>query len=84
MQKFLLDLLQLIVITKVGYSLLRFAIGSTKRRKKSIVGKVWRLFGNRIHYYLDNALKKQKKVLHANRYKEVEYPPNVIPLRKTR
>lgn len=79
MQKAILDLLQIAIVVRMGYSLIRWAIGGTKRRKKSIAGKVMKLVSNRIHYRLDNALKKQKEVF----YPSSEYG-KVIPFKKTR
>lgn len=78
MQKFLFDVFQIIIVAKIGYSILKWAIKGTKSRKKSIVSKIMKLVSNKIHYHLDNALKKQRKVL---------YPKNtsskVIPIKKT-
>lgn len=79
--KFLSDALQIMIILKIGYSLIKWTLRSKKRGKKSIVGKIMKFFTNKIHYRLDNALKKQKEDI---------YPPtvsensNVIPFRKTK
>lgn len=78
MQKFIFDLLQIAIVVRMGYFILRWAVKSTKSYKKSIVGKVIKLVSNRIHYRLDNALKKQKKKL----YPSVEHN-NVVPFKKT-
>ena len=79
--KFLSNVLQIMIISKIGYSLIKWILRGKKRRKKSIVGKIMKLFTNKIHYRLNNALKKQR---------EAHYPPtvsennNVIPFRKTK
>lgn len=79
MQKVILDLIQIAIVVRMGYSLIKWAFGSTKRHKKSIVGKIMKLVSNRIHYHLDNALKKQKEAF----YPSAEYG-KVIPFRKTK
>lgn len=84
MGKFLLDLLQISIAARVGYSFLKWAIRGTKRRKKGIASKIMKLITNKIHYKLDNALKKQKEVISSSKQKKIEYPSNVIPFRNTK
>ena len=84
MEKMVFDALQLLVIGRIVYSLVKWSFRSKKKKGKGITKKVRRLISNRIHYYLDNAIKKQKKVLHGDKAKEIALPSNVIPFRKTR
>lgn len=81
MEKMMFDALQLLVIGRIVYSLIKWSFRS-KKKKRSIIKKIGKLVSNRIHYHLDNAIKKQKKVLHADKNKEVALPSNVIPFRK--
>lgn len=74
MEKLIFDLIQLVILARVSYIVLRWTF-SPKIRRKSIVGKLWRLISRHIHYKLDNALKKQS-LQSAN--------GKVIPLRKTK
>lgn len=87
MIKFLLDVLQIVVLVKLGYSFIKWLLSSKKRHKRSIVNKVWRLLvTNKIHYRLDNALRNQKKEFETTvnaKHAEVTNA-KVIPLRKTR
>lgn len=84
MEKMIFDALQLLVVGRMIYSLIKWSFRSKKKKRKSIIKKIRSLVSNRIHYHLDNAIKKQKKVLHGDRAKEIEPPSNVIPFRKTR
>ena len=79
MQKVILDLLQIAIVVKMGYTLIRWAIGGTKKGKKSIIRKIMKLVSNRIHYRLDNALQNQNEAF----YPSSEYG-KVMPFRKTK
>ena len=78
MEKLLFDILQIIVVTKVTYSLIKWTFKKKKKRnKKSIAGKVVSLVSNKIHHKLENALRTQRDSQDPNYGK-------VIPLTKTR
>lgn len=84
MEKFLLDTVQLIIAVRVSYSLLKWIFFAKKKGQKSISKKVWKLCTNRIHHLLDNALRNQKKKIYSTKQKDIVYPSNVVPLRKTK
>lgn len=79
MTKVLMDMLQITIVVRMGYSLIKWVLGSTKKHKKSIVRKFTKLISNKVHYKLDNVLKKQK---------ELQSPSfsggKVIPLKRTK
>lgn len=80
MEKFLLNLFQLVVFIKVCSWLAKGLF--KKSRKRSIAKKVFRLITNRIHYYLDNAIRRQKRKLQPSQKNLV--PSNVIPFPKSK
>jgi len=82
MEKMIFDLLQImlvLLVLRVSYYVLKWSF-SSKIRRKSIVGKLWRLIFRRIHYKLDNALRQQDKLIEN---KQME-SGKVIPLKKTK
>lgn len=78
MQKMMLDMLQIAIVVKMGYSLIRWVFSGTKKRK-SIAGKVMNLATRKIHFYLDNALRNQKE-----KYSPIKKGGNVIPLKRSK
>lgn len=80
MMKAVFDIIQLAVVVKLGYTLIKWAIKGAKSRKKSIVSKIMKLISNKIHYKLDNALKKQKDLM----YPSSSDNGKVIPFRQTK
>ena len=83
MEKLLFDLFQLVILIKVSCWVVKGLFKKSKKRRKSIAGKVFRLISNRVHHQLDNALKRQKRKLQPSQ-KNVVYPSNVIPFRQTK
>jgi len=83
MGKFILNVLQLIIVVRVGYSLLKWMI-FTKKKSKSIASKIMKLATNKIHYRLDNALRNQSKTFKVKKQTDVIATSNVVPFRKTK
>lgn len=79
MEKLLLNLLEIAVVIRIGYTLFRWAFKSPKRN--SIVGKLWRLASRSIHHKLDNAIKNQQRKYQL--YKGVE-AGKVVSFKNTR
>lgn len=84
MMKFLLDVLQIVILIKLSYSVVKWVLGVRKSKRKSIASKIVKLLSNRIHYQLDNALKKQKQTLRPTHGFVKPTNAKVIPLRKTK
>lgn len=65
MINFLINMTILVIISNVIYKVAKFFIFgklfAKKTKRKSILGKVWILVSNRIHYQLDQSIKSQKE-----------------------
>ena len=78
MINFFIDILQILVVLRLGYSLMKFVFYK-KQNKRSITYKAYKLVHNKINYKLDIALKKQKEALYPSRTSDGK----VVPIRKT-
>jgi len=88
MLKFLLEILEIVIVLKISYKLLKYFLfrkKSTKSKRKglSITGKIWVLISRRVHYKLNQMLKTQKESL-ASANTEIQDPSNtkVVNIRK--
>jgi hypothetical protein len=79
----LIDIIKVVIVVKILYSVARFFFVrksySKGRKGKSIAGKVGTLLFNKTHYLLDDMLKKQRE---KRADKIIQQPANVIPIKK--
>lgn len=82
MLKFLINIVEIFVISKITYRVVRYCVvrkfsNKSSKRKRDSDFKLARLFiSNKIHYKLVDMLKEQKENLH------IQDSPNIIPFKK--